>query len=65
MPERSKAIGIIALLAAFIIGALNSILITNPSILDTDSSTYIIVVMLMLPLLIIFSGKEELMLTKG
>ncbi|MEM0149441.1 MAG: exosortase/archaeosortase family protein [Candidatus Micrarchaeaceae archaeon] len=63
MADRGKIIGLGILLFAFVIGAANSILITNPSILDTDSSTYIIVVMLMLPILIIFTAKEDLKLS--
>ncbi|MCL4373290.1 MAG: exosortase/archaeosortase family protein [Candidatus Marsarchaeota archaeon] len=63
MANNGKLIGIIVLLAAFLLGAFSSILITSPSILDTDSSTYIIVVMLMLPVMIIFSAKEDLKLS--
>ncbi|MGC8651632.1 MAG: exosortase/archaeosortase family protein [Candidatus Micrarchaeia archaeon] len=62
MADKGKTIGIIVLLVAFALGAVNSVLVTNPSILDTDSSTYVIVVMLMLPVMIIFSAKEDLKL---
>ncbi|MGC8669663.1 MAG: exosortase/archaeosortase family protein [Candidatus Micrarchaeia archaeon] len=60
--DKSKLVGILVLLVAFLAGTLNSILITNPSILDTNASTYVIVVMLMLPVMIIFSAKENLKL---
>ncbi|MGC8495970.1 MAG: archaeosortase/exosortase family protein [Candidatus Micrarchaeia archaeon] len=55
-----KKIAVISLLVAFLIASANSIVITNPSILDNNPSTYIIVVIAMLPLLIVFSAKEEL-----
>jgi exosortase/archaeosortase family protein len=56
----SKKIAIASLLVAFLIASANSIMITNPSILDNNPSTYIIVVMAMLPLLIVFSAKEDI-----
>ncbi|MDE1871095.1 MAG: exosortase/archaeosortase family protein [Candidatus Micrarchaeota archaeon] len=58
--KKAKLFGIAIIFAAFLGVSINSILATNPSILDTDSSTYIIVVMLMLLLFIIFSSKAEL-----
>ena len=47
---------------AFFFASINSILVTNPSVTDTDPSTYIIVVMLMIFFFIIFSLKEDLKL---
>lgn len=58
--KKAKLFGIAIIFVSFLIISLNSLLATNPSILDTDSSTYIVVVMLMLFLFIIFSAKEDL-----
>jgi exosortase/archaeosortase family protein len=58
--KRARLFGILLLLASFATASLFSFWITNPSVLDTDPSTYIVVVMLMLLLFIVFSYKEKL-----
>ncbi|HIH50183.1 MAG: exosortase/archaeosortase family protein [Candidatus Micrarchaeaceae archaeon] len=58
--RRGKFLGIIAIFLSFLIASAYSLSITNPSILDTDPATYVIVVMLMLFLFILFSAKEDL-----
>ena len=58
--KKTKMLGIAVIIAAFLLGSINSIMATNPSITDTDPSTYIIVVMLMLFFLIAASAKEDL-----
>ncbi len=58
--RRGRFLGIIAIFLSFLIASAYSLSITNPSILDTDPATYIIVVMLMLFLFILFSAKEDL-----
>ena len=58
--RRAKMLGILVVLAAFLLGSVNSIAATGMNVTDTDPSTYIIVVMLMLFLLIVFSAKEDL-----
>ena len=58
--KKAKMLGIAVILAAFLLGSINSILATGPSVTDTDPSTYIIVVMLMLFFLIAASAKEAL-----
>jgi exosortase/archaeosortase family protein len=58
--KKARLFGTLLLLASFAVASLFSFWITNPSILDTDPSTYIIVVMLMLLLFIVFSYKERL-----
>ena len=58
--KRAKILGIVVILVAFFIISFNSLRITSPSVLDTDPSTYIIVVMLMLFVFIIFSAKEDI-----
>ncbi len=55
-----KVIGIATLFVAFLLGSFNSIAKTGFSILDTDSTTYIIVVMLMLFAFIVFYLKEDI-----
>ena len=57
---RAKLFGMAALLVAFLIGFAPSLGITSLTISDSDPNTYIAVVMLMLPLFLIFSLKEEL-----
>ena len=52
-----RALGILALLAGFLLAAINSISITSLSVSDSDPSTYIIVVMLMLLVAIVLSIK--------
>ncbi len=54
---RLKAIGISALLAGFLLASINSIAITGLNISDSNPSTYIIAVMLMLLVAIGFSIK--------
>ncbi len=58
--KKAKLLGIAVIITAFFFGSINSILVTSPSVTDTDPSTYIIVVMLMLFFLIVASAKEEL-----
>lgn len=60
MTGNKKTLGIVILFVSFLIASINSILITNFSILDTDPGTYAIVVMLMLFLFIVFLAKEEI-----
>ncbi|MGI0100553.1 MAG: archaeosortase/exosortase family protein [Candidatus Micrarchaeaceae archaeon] len=60
--KTGKALGIAVLLIAFLIASFNSLAATGLSILDTDASTYIVVVMLMLFLFICFSAKEDICL---
>ncbi len=55
-----KTIGIAVLFVAFLLGAVNSIARTSFTILDTDSTTYIIIVMLMIFPFIAFYIKEDL-----
>ncbi len=55
-----KLFGIIVLLISFLIIELSSIISTPLVISDTNQASYIIVVMLMLPLAILFSIKEDL-----
>ncbi len=55
-----KAIGIAVLFVAFLLGTVNSIARTSFTILDTDSTTYIIIVMLMIFPFIAFYIKEDL-----
>ncbi len=52
-----RVVGILALLAGFLLAAMDSIGITGLSVSDSNPSTYIIVVMLMLPIAIILSIK--------
>lgn len=58
--RKTKFLGIIVIFVSFLIASISSLYITNPSVLDTDPTTYIIVVMLMLFVFIAFSAKEEL-----
>ncbi len=58
--KRAKILGIAIIFVAFLITAFGSLAVTNLSILDTDASTYVIVVMLMLFVFICFSAKEDL-----
>ncbi len=58
-----KTIGIAVLFVAFLLGSVNSIARTSFSILDTDSTTYIIIVMLMIFAFIAFYLKEDLKLS--
>ena len=58
--RRAKLFGIVVLAVAFLILTMNSMRATQFSIQDNNPASYIIVVMLMLPLTIIFSMKEEL-----
>jgi exosortase/archaeosortase family protein len=58
--KKGKLLGILAIFFAFLIVSYSSLSITSPNILDTDASTYIIVVMLMLFVFIIFGAKEDL-----
>ncbi len=63
MDERqAKLLGVLVLVASFVVFAFNSMRVTQFGILDNDPSTYIIVVMLMLPLAILFSMRERLVL---
>ncbi|MDE1833040.1 MAG: exosortase/archaeosortase family protein [Candidatus Micrarchaeota archaeon] len=60
----AKTLGMAIVIVAFLAGAFNSILITNPSILDTDPSTYVIVVMLMSFVFLVFGMKERLEISR-
>ncbi len=62
MEKRNVWIGIVVLLVAVAIATINSITITPFNIADTNPTTYIVVVMLMMFLFILFSIKEELYL---
>ncbi|HVC58594.1 MAG TPA: archaeosortase/exosortase family protein, partial [Candidatus Acidoferrales bacterium] len=61
----AKTLGMAIVMVAFLVGAFNSIWITNPSILDTDPSTYVIVVMLMSFVFLAFGLKEKLELNRN
>jgi exosortase/archaeosortase family protein len=58
--DSKKVVGIVLLFIAVLIATINIILVTNFSILDSDPTTYIIVVMLMIFAFIAFSLKEDL-----
>lgn len=58
--NKGKLVGIIIVLLAFFLSSINSILTTGFNVLDTDPSTYIIVVMLMIFLFGIFYLKEDI-----
>ena len=58
-----KTVGIAALFVAFLLGSVNSIARTGFSILDTDSTTYIIIVMLMMFAFIVFYLKEDIQMS--
>jgi exosortase/archaeosortase family protein len=58
--RRAKTLGIAVLLAAFFLASVNSMAASSLSVLDTDPSTYVIVVMLMLFIFMLFSLKEDL-----
>ncbi len=60
--RKAKLLGILVILVAFIAFAFNSLRVTQFSIQDNNPTTYIIVVMLMLPLAILFSMRENLSL---
>ena len=60
MSKNAKILGIVIVFIAFLIVAFNSLSITNPNILDTDASTYIIVVMLMTFVFICFAAKTDI-----
>jgi len=59
---KEKMIGIIVLLVAFFIGSFNILYRTGFVIQDNDPTTYIVVVMLMLFVMLGFGVKEELIL---
>lgn len=59
-PSRAKSYTFAILFVALLIGVFNSVYSTGFVISDTDPSSYIIVVMLMLFVLVLFSMKEEL-----
>lgn len=58
--KNNKLIGMFVILIAFAIGSYNIIASTNLNIQDTNPTSYIIVVMLMIFLFLIFSLKEDL-----
>lgn len=60
MSNKAKIFGILIIFIAFLIVSFNSLSITSPNILDTDASTYIIVVMLMIFVFICFAAKNDL-----
>ncbi|MEM3827565.1 MAG: archaeosortase/exosortase family protein, partial [Candidatus Micrarchaeaceae archaeon] len=60
---KEKTIGIIILLVAFFIGSFNVLYRTSFVIQDNDPTTYVVVVMLMLFVMLAFGIKENLALT--
>ncbi|ASI13449.1 exosortase EpsH [Candidatus Mancarchaeum acidiphilum] len=62
--KTNKLFGIIVLLISFLIIELSSIISTSFVISDTNQASYIIVVMLMLPLTILFSIKEDIHISR-
>ena len=60
MSRRAKILGIAIVLIAFLIVSFNSLSVTGLSVLDTDASTYIIVVMLMIFVFICFGAKADI-----
>lgn len=60
--RRLKIAGISLLMLSFGLASIPQLLATNPSILDTDPGTYVIVVLMMLFIMMAFSGKEKLSL---
>jgi exosortase/archaeosortase family protein len=58
--RQAKILGISVLIAAFLLASANSIVVGSINVLDTDPSTYVIVVMLMLFVFMAFSLKEDL-----
>ena len=58
--KRAKIFGILVVLVAFLVASFSSLAITSPNILDTDASTYIIVVMLMIFVFLVFCAKEDI-----
>ena len=61
--DSKKVLGIALLLAGFLLASANTISVTGFSVLDTDATTYVIVVMLMLFLFMLFSLKEDIRLS--
>ena len=57
--KRAKIFGILIIFAAFLVASIGSLMVTSPSVLDTNAETYVIVVMLMLFVFIIFSAKSD------
>ena len=53
--EKQRPLGSLSLFVAFLLASINSIAVSSLSVLDTDPSTYVIVVMLMLFAFIMFS----------
>ncbi len=62
--DTGKVLGIGVLFVAVLLAMVTTIAVTNFTILDTDPTTYVIVVMLMLFALIVFSLKENLTLNR-
>jgi exosortase/archaeosortase family protein len=58
--RKAKILGIAVLFVASLLASINSIAASSLSVLDTDASTYVIVVMLMLFVFMLFSLKEDL-----
>ncbi len=58
--RQAKLFGVLVLVVAFVVFAINSLRATQFSIQDNNPASYVIVVMLMLPLAIIFALKEDL-----
>ena len=63
--DPGKVFGIAVLFVATLLTMACTVLVTNFSILDTDPTSYVIVVMLMLFVFILFSLKEDLHLNKN
>ncbi len=62
--DTGKVLGIGVLFVAVLLSMITIISVTNFTILDTDSTTYVIVVMLMLFVFLVFSLKERLQLNR-
>ncbi|MCL4411022.1 exosortase/archaeosortase family protein [Candidatus Marsarchaeota archaeon] len=63
--SRTKLVGILILLFAFFIAVFESLAITKFVISDTDSASYIVVVLLMFFLAILFSAKKDIRLDRA
>lgn len=62
---REKTLGVIVVLIAFFLGSYNVLARTSFVIQDTDPTTYVVVVLLMVFAMLLFSVKEELRLARG
>ena len=62
---REKTLGVIAVLIAFFVGSYNVLARTSFVIQDTNPTTYVVVVLLMVFVMLLFSVKEELRFARG